>query len=243
MPLLWHRQIWRVQTIEKLDYFAFRKDTVLSKEILRKGYLYMIDDKEKEKTDGFPEVSYPMKPQKSDEPTEVVEKRNRVFSGRVFAAEVLSVRQSDGRESAREIVKHNGGAAVLPIDDEMNVYVVRQFRSPFMHVLTEIPAGKLEIGEDPKEAAIRELSEETGLIAENVVSLGDIFPTPGYCSEILYLYMATGLKQGECHPDEGEDLRVQKIPFSELLEMVDKNEIHDAKTVVAILQAARRMNL
>ena len=203
----------------------------------------MTNENKNGQEDTFMEVSYPMIPPKSDEPTEIVEKRERVFSGRVFAAEVLSVRQSDGRESAREIVKHNGGAAILPMDDEMNVYIVRQFRSPFMHVLTEIPAGKLEIGEDPKEAAIRELSEETGLIAENVVHLGDIFPTPGYCSEILYLYMATGLRQGECHPDEGEDLRVQKIPFSELLEMVEKNEIHDAKTVVAILQAARRMNL
>lgn len=200
------------------------------------------NDKNKQ-MDEFAEVSYPLKPQKEGEPTEIVEKRERVFSGRVFAAEVLSVRQSDGRESGREIVKHNGGAAILPLDDEMNVYVVRQFRSPFMHVLTEIPAGKLEIGEDPKEAAIRELSEETGLLAENVIPLGDIFPTPGYCSEILYLYMATGLKQGECHPDEGEDLRVQKIPFAELLEMVENNEIHDAKTVVAVLQAARRMNL
>ena len=198
---------------------------------------------EEDKSDVYPKISYPLKPYREDEPTEIVEKRDRVFTGRVFAAEVLGVRQSDGRQSGREIVKHNGGAAVLPMDDEMNVYVVRQFRSPFMHVLTEIPAGKLEIDEDPMEAAVRELSEETGLVAEKVVHLGDIFPTPGYCSEILYLYLATGLKQGDCHPDEGEDLRVQKIPFAELLAMVENNEIHDAKTVVAVLQAARRMNL
>ena len=200
------------------------------------------DDKER-RPDPYPDINYPIPENDRNEPHETVTKRERVFTGRVFAAEVLEVLQSDGNNSFREIVKHNGGAAVLPMDDDMNVYIVRQFRSPFSHVLTEVPAGKLEPDEDPLEAAIRELSEETGLVAEKIISLGEIFPSPGFCSEILYLYLATGLKQGESHPDLGEDLRIQKIPFATLLKMAENNEIHDAKTVVAIFQTARRLKL
>ena len=174
---------------------------------------------------------------------ESVLESNVVFRGRVFTAEVLKVRLHDGHESAREIVRHNGGAAILPLDEEGNVYVVRQFRSPFAQVLTEIPAGKLEPGEDPKEAAIRELSEETGLTAQKVESLGIIYPTPGYCAEKLYLYLATGLSAGESHPDEGEELAVKKVPLELLLEMVDRDEIHDAKTVAALLKAARKLGI
>lgn len=174
---------------------------------------------------------------------EIVENENRVFQGRVFQVDILDVTLQDGKKSKREVIRHNGGAAILPLDDEGNVYVVKQFRSPYAQILTEIPAGKLEPGEDPKFTAIRELSEETGLVAKDVIALGEIYPSPGYCGEILYLYMATGLEQKESHPDPGEELYVEKIPLSVLLDKIDKNEIHDAKTIVAILKAARRLGL
>lgn len=166
-----------------------------------------------------------------------------VFLGRVFSAEVMDVALSDGRAAKREIVRHNGGAAIVPIDDQQNVYLVRQFRSPFDKVLIEIPAGKLEINENPKDCAERELREETGLLADKIDDLGEILPSPGYCSEVLYLYMATGLRQGPTDPDDGEIVHVVKYPLSDVLAMIDSGTISDAKTVVAILKAARRLNL
>jgi len=193
--------------------------------------------------DPFPVLSVPPEDKRENDPWEMVEKTTRMFSGKVFAADVLDVKLHTGHTSKREIVRHNGGAAILPLDKDMNVYAVRQFRAPFMQVLTEIPAGKLETGEDPKEAAIRELSEETGFVAEQVIDLGTIYPSPGYCAETLHLFLAIGLKEGESHPDPGEELYVEKIPLTILLEKIEKNEIHDAKTVVAVLKTARRMNL
>lgn len=166
-----------------------------------------------------------------------------VFSGRVFRAEVLDVTLCDGTASKREIVRHNGGAAIVPIDEHNNVYLVRQFRSPFEKILMEIPAGKLEIDEDPRTCAERELREETGLLADEITNLGTILPSPGYCSEVLYLYIATGLKQGPTDPDDGEIVHVVKHPISDVLSMIDSGTISDAKTVVAILKAARRLNL
>lgn len=165
-----------------------------------------------------------------------------VFSGRVFDAEVLDVSLSDGRAAKREIVRHNGGAAIVPIDENNYIYLVRQFRSPFEKILIEIPAGKLEIGEDPRDCAERELREETGLLADQIDDLGQILPSPGYCSEVLYLYMATGLKQGPTDPDDGEIVHIVKYPLSEVLSMINSGAISDAKTVVAILKAARRLN-
>ncbi|MCQ2516315.1 MAG: NUDIX hydrolase [Saccharofermentans sp.] len=150
---------------------------------------------------------------------------------------------SDGRLAKREIVKHNGGACILPVDDELNCYMVRQFRSPFECIMLEAPAGKLEIGEDPKVCAIRELHEETGFEAADVVDLGCMVASPGYDSEVIGLYMATGLKQLGQKLDDGEFLNVEKIPLKELLLMVETGEIRDAKTQLCILKAARRLGI
>ena len=166
-----------------------------------------------------------------------------VFEGKVFDCLVKKVKLCDGSTSRREIVKHNGGACILPVDSENNAYVVRQFRSPFERVLMEVPAGKLEKDEDPRVCAIRELKEETGFVSENVVSLGSMVCSPGYCSEVIGLFMATDLKYEGAAPDEGEFLNVEKIPFSELLKMVENNEIEDAKSQICILKAARRLGL
>ena len=173
--------------------------------------------------------------------SEKVLRKERVFQGRVFTTEVWDVELSDGSLSRREIVCHPGGAAIIPVDHEGNVYMIRQFRAPFLQIMLEIPAGKLEQGEDPKEAAIRELSEETGLSAKTVTELGTVYPTPGYCQEKLHLYMATELTVGEDHPDDGEFLSVEKIPLSQLVEMAETGELKDAKTTIAVLRADRKL--
>jgi ADP-ribose pyrophosphatase len=159
------------------------------------------------------------------------------YRGRIIYVHVDNVSLPDGGESRREIVEHSGGVAIIPVDDEGNVYCVRQYRYAVSEHVLEVPAGKLEDGEDPLHCAVRELSEETGFTAESFVSLGDFYPSPGYCKERIYIYLATGLKKGRAHLDEGEFLDVEKHPLSELLEMVERNELIDGKTVIAVLKA------
>ena len=167
-------------------------------------------------------------------------KENKVYSGKIFDVYSNTVEVS-GELTVRDIIVHHGGVCVLPIDDEKNVYLVRQYRSGAGESLLEIPAGKLEKGEDILSCAVRELSEETGFSAENITSLGFIYPTPAYVSEKIYIYLAKGLKSGEAHPDEGEELDVIKLPFEKCLDMIKNGEICDAKTVVALLRAEKEL--
>lgn len=178
-----------------------------------------------------------------DDLIETVVSRTKMFSGHVFTAEVMEVTLANGEPGKREIVRHNGGATIVPLDKDNNVYMVRQFRAPFQKVLLETPAGKLEPGEDPRECAIRELLEETGLRAESVLDLGRMYSSPGYCSEILHMYLATGLTEGQATPDEGEFLNVVKIPLTKLLENIEDGSICDAKSVIALLKTARRLKI
>lgn len=166
-----------------------------------------------------------------------------VFDGKVFQVVKKDVELFDGSHARRDVVLHNGGAAIVALDQDGQVYLVRQFRSPYEQVIYEIPAGKLEVGEDPKLAAIRELKEETGMEAGSVVSLGKMYATPGYCSEIIYLYLATELSCGEGNPDDGEFLQVVKMPLKQALEMIDSDEIFDAKTMVGLLKTARKVDI
>ena len=159
------------------------------------------------------------------------------FTGRVFSVTVDQVQLEDGTTSAREIVHHHGGACVLPLFANGDICLVRQFRYAFGRPLWELPAGKLEPGEDPFEAARRELSEECGLTADRFTDLGALLPTVGYCSETIYIWAATGLHQNGAHPDEGEFLTVKRMPLEEAYRMVMAGEIGDGKTVVAVLKA------
>ena len=158
-----------------------------------------------------------------------------MFKGRVFTVEVSKVELPDGRTSTREIVRHNGGAAIVALDDDRNIFLVRQFRIATGQEMLEIPAGKLEIGEDPLVCAKRELEEETGMQAGEVRHLFSMYATPGYCAERLHIYFADKLKSGQIHRDEGEFLHVIKMPFDEAYQMVMDGKFSDAKTIAGIL--------
>lgn len=162
-----------------------------------------------------------------------------IFEGKIIGVHVDDVELSDGKKSIREVVEHSGGVCVAPLTDEGELLMVRQFRYPFSRELLELPAGKLEKGEDPLAAGIRELEEECGVVADKIISLGDIYPTVAYCSEIIRMFAATSLHKTHQHLDEGEFLGVEKVKFSDALEMVMSGKIRDAKTVAAILKIAR----
>lgn len=166
-----------------------------------------------------------------------------IFDGRVFKVKVRTIETPEGRPASRELVFHNGGACILPIDEEQNVYLVKQFRSPFERVLLEAPAGKLEDGEDPLVCATREITEETGFKASSVEYLGDMISTPGYCSEVIYMYLGTDLTYEGGNPDSGEFISTVKLPLKEALKMAEMGQIEDAKTLIIIYKAARRFGL
>lgn len=164
--------------------------------------------------------------------------RKRVFDGLILHIDHAMNELPNGKQAAREIAVHVGASAVLPIDSEGNVYLVRQFRAPIDRVLLEIPAGKLDSAdEDRLLAAKRELKEETGLEAESWLHLTDTFNAAGYSSECISLYLARDLKLGEAHPDEDEFLNIVKMPFEEAFMMVMRGEIRDAKTQIALCMA------
>ena len=161
---------------------------------------------------------------------------NTVFEGRVFTVTLDKVRLENGAESAREVVHHHGGACIAALTDADEIYLVRQFRYALGQELWELPAGKLEKGEDPFAAAKRELEEECGLVARHFTDLGEFYPTVGYCSEIIYTWLATGLSPCPMHLDEDEFLTPEKLPFDQALAMVLDGRIKDGKTVAAILK-------
>lgn len=166
-----------------------------------------------------------------------------VFEGKVFDVEIKKIITPEGRESYREIVKHHGGACILPVDGEGNYYLVKQFRSPFEKVMLEAPAGKLEKGEDPLHCVSREITEETGFTADSIECVGAIAATPGYCSEVITLFIGTGLKYKGGTPDPNEYLSTVKMPLSEALKLAENGVINDAKTLVLIYKASRRLGI
>ncbi|MDY4486719.1 MAG: NUDIX hydrolase [Candidatus Limivicinus sp.] len=147
-----------------------------------------------------------------------------------------------GKVVKREVVEHPGGVTILPVDEEGSCYMVRQFRYPFGRMMLEAPAGKLEYGEDHRECAVRELSEETGFTADELIYMGKCCTSPGFSTEVLHIYLALGLHAGESHPDQDEFLNVEKIPLHELSRMVMAGEIDDAKTIVAVLKAEKYLS-
>lgn len=160
------------------------------------------------------------------------------FKGRIINTRVDDVLLPDGSTSNREIVEHNGGVGIIALDSNDCICLVRQYRHPYGEVIYEIPAGKLEKGEQPLLCGQRELREETGYTAADWVDLGVVYPTPGYCAEKIYVFLATHLTMGEIQLDEGEFVECESIPLQKAKQMVMAGQIRDAKTQIAILKLA-----
>ncbi|MDI9468599.1 MAG: NUDIX hydrolase [Bacillota bacterium] len=173
--------------------------------------------------------------------SEVTLTTERPFEGRVFAVDVETVRLPDGSHGRRELLRHSGGAAVLPLHEDGTVTLVRQYRKVFERLMLEMPAGKLEPGEDPAECARRELGEEVGCLALDFWALGTALPSPGYCGERLWLFAALAESGGEPRPDRGEFLMRLRLPFDEVLRRAVAGEIEDAKTLLAVFYQAQRI--
>lgn len=165
-------------------------------------------------------------------------KKNILYTGRVIRLRNDEVLLPNGRTANREVVDHPGGVCVAALTNQNELLMVRQFRYPYEQVVTEIPAGKLEWGEDPLECARRELQEETGAVAQRYRFLGDLYPSPGYCGEIIRIFFAEELSFGVPSPDQDEFLDVLRVPLQEAVEMVMANRLPDAKTQTAILKTA-----
>ena len=159
----------------------------------------------------------------------------------IYQGKIINLRRDKaeleiGRIATREVVEHPGGVCVAALTPENELLFVRQFRYPYSEVLLELPAGKRDRTEAPLECGKRELREETGAIGTGYLSLGKLYPSPGYCGEIIHLYVCRVESFGSQNPDEDEFLKVERIPLNRAAEMVLNNEIPDAKTQVAVLK-------
>lgn len=159
-----------------------------------------------------------------------------IFKGRVIHLRRDTVELEDGSVTTREVIDHPGGVCVLARDQDGQIFFVRQFRYPFGKMLLELPAGKLELGEDPARCGMRELEEETGQVAGSFVPLGKLIPTCAYDTEVIFLFYAQNLRQGSQHLDAEEFLSVEKYSLEQALQMVLDGEIVDAKTQIALLR-------
>ena len=169
---------------------------------------------------------------------EVFLSSQEVFHGKLINVEHWQVRLPNGQTALREVVKHRGAAAIVPVDDQGNVTLVCQHRVAVGRFTWEIPAGKLDsVSEDPLDCATRELREETGLSAERMTHLTTLLTTPGFCTEKIAVYLAQGLSQGDTHPDEDEFLGLVRLPLEEAFEMVMRGEICDGKTICGLMMA------
>ncbi|WP_024620761.1 NUDIX hydrolase [Metaclostridioides mangenotii] len=162
-------------------------------------------------------------------------KSDKIYTGKIVSLRVDTVEIPEKGYSKREIIEHGGAVGIVAITDENKIVLVKQFRKPIEDALVEIPAGKLEIGENPKECAIRELQEETGYTADNIKLIHKFYSSAGFSNEKIFIYLATGLTPGETMLESDEFLDVMEVDVKEAFEMVIKNEIEDAKTSIGIL--------
>ena len=170
-------------------------------------------------------------------------KEEMVSQETVYEGVIVNVRRDkarlmDGRITNREVVEHPGGVAVFAMDDQGRVALVRQYRYPMGEETLELPAGKLEPGEDPRDSGLRELAEETGLVPGTFEDMGCLYSSPGILAERIYLYFAKDLTQGPTHPDDGEFVETVWLPYQDLVDKARRGEIKDGKTLVGILTAS-----
>lgn len=160
--------------------------------------------------------------------------QKEIFNGQVVKLTLHTIVMPDGKQATREVINHPGGVAVLAVDEQNQIYLVKQFRKPLEKEILEIPAGKLHPGEDPFECAVRELKEETGLSAKSWSKITSYYTTPGFTDEVLHVYLATELTVGTACPDEDEILSLVVMPFAQALEKVASGEICDGKSIIAL---------
>ena len=165
---------------------------------------------------------------------------NQVYDGKLLKIHLDEVELENGKKTTREYIKHPGGATIAALTEQDELLFVKQFRYPYGKVVFELPAGKLDHGEEPLKTAIRELREETGMSTDKMIFIGELYPSPGYTDEIIYLYACrVQMSDLEMDLDEDEFLECEKIALSEAVEMVYKNQIPDSKSQVAILKTAK----
>ncbi|OIQ58257.1 ADP-ribose pyrophosphatase [Moorella thermoacetica] len=163
----------------------------------------------------------------------------RIYEGRILNLRRDRVRLPDGHEASREVVEHPGAVAIIALDEAKNIYLVRQYRYPIERVTLEIPAGKLDSGEEPLTCAQRELAEEVGLAAAEWKPLLTFYSTPGFSNEIMHLFLATGLRAHREKADDDEFLEIVRVPLAEAAAMALRGAIQDAKSIAGIMAAAR----
>ena len=158
-----------------------------------------------------------------------------IYEGRAVKLRVDTVKMASGRETTREIVEHSDCVAIIAVDANDNVLLVNQFRKPVEKELLEIPAGGIEPGEDPVTTVRREMGEETGYLPRKVERLGGFYSTPGYCTEYLYLYLATDLIPSQLHAEDTENIRLVRVPISQIPSLITSGSICDAKSIAGLL--------
>ena len=167
--------------------------------------------------------------------------KKEIYRGRVLDLNLEKVAMPDGKEVELEIIGHPGGACILPVHENGDVTLIRQFRHAVGGTIWEVPAGRIDDGEGPEECAARELREETGFTASGIEKLGEFIPTPGFCSEVVHLFIANGLKSCPQELEEDEYLEVVRLPFADAIEKIMTGEITDGKTVVSLFLAREKI--
>ena len=170
----------------------------------------------------------------SDQLTEFFLTTERIYEGKIINLRRDMVRLPNGKEASREVVEHPGAVAVVPVLPDGRILLVRQFRHPVGQILLEIPAGKLDAGEDPDVCAVRELEEETGYRAGKIERRSSVFTGPGFTDEVIHIYVACDLRKTALNPDEDEFLEVQAYEQSEVRRLIREGSICDAKTIAGL---------
>jgi len=175
-----------------------------------------------------------------DKPAVRVLSHRRIYDGKILALELDEIHEEGGAKALREVVRHRGSVAALPVDDEGRLVLVRQYRHPVGRALWEVPAGVLERGESPEQAVRRELEEEVGRRPGHLEPWAVFHPTPGFCDEVLHLFRATQLEEAPVHRDEDEVLEVKWYTLDEARALLRAGEVKDAKTIIALLMESEQ---
>ena len=167
----------------------------------------------------------------------------QIYNGKVVHLEIVDIQLPDGSTAQREVIRHSGAVAIIALDDQQQVFMVRQYRIGADQHLYEIPAGLLGPGEPPEQAAVRELREETGYRPGTLEALGGFYVAPGYTTEFIHLFIARDLVHDPLAQDKDEFLEAQSMPLKDAIHMIDEGKIVDSKTIIGLLRLARQLDL